>query len=100
MVTDNVETDLDTNAARGKIIDIILHPDEPTFNRNNAFIKLKYIPSYLIKLTRTSLRATKLEGLENCKIPLAIEPTLTTYRIELVMVGGDMVPSQRTVKRK
>lgn len=99
MVTDNVETDLDTNAARGKIIDIILHPDEPPINRNNAFIKLKYIPSYLlIKLTRTSLRATKLEGLENCKIP--IEPTLTTYRIELVMVGWDMVPSQRTVKRK
>ena len=99
MVTDNVETDLDTNAARGKIIDIILHPDELPINRNNAFIKLKYIPSYLlIKLTRTSLKATKFEGLENCKIP--IEPTLTTCRIELVMVGGDMVPSQRTVKRK
>ena len=30
MVTDNIETDLDiTNGARGKIVDIILHPDEP-----------------------------------------------------------------------
>ena len=30
MVTQNVETDLDiTNGARGKIVDIVLHPDEP-----------------------------------------------------------------------
>jgi hypothetical protein len=55
--SDNVETDLDiTNGARGEIVDIILHPDEPQFNRNDAVIKLKYLlpASYLlVKLTRT-----------------------------------------------
>lgn len=33
MVTNNVETDLDiTNGARGEIMDIVLHPDEPSFD--------------------------------------------------------------------
>ncbi len=55
---------------------------------------MKYLPSYLlVKLTRT--RATKLEGLDDCVLP--IEPGTTAYRIK-IMVGGKMV--QRTVKRK
>jgi len=30
MVTENIEIDLDlTNGARGKIVDTVLHPDEP-----------------------------------------------------------------------
>jgi hypothetical protein len=95
MVTNNVETDLDiTNGARGVIVDIVLHPDEPPINRNDAVIRLKYLPSYLlVKLTRT--RATRLEGLDECVIP--IESGTTSYRIK-IMVGGKMV--QRTVKRK
>ena len=95
MVTDNIETDLDiTNGARGEIVDIVLHPDEPPINKGEAIIRLKYLPSYLlVKLTRT--RATRLEGLDDCIIP--IEPVFTTYHIK-VSVGRRIV--QRTVKRK
>ena len=76
MVTDNIETDLDiTNGARGKIVDIILHPDEPPIG-NSPVVHLRYMPLYiLVKLTRT--RATPLEGLQNNVIP--IEPAITTY---------------------
>jgi hypothetical protein len=36
MVTNNVETDLDiTNGARGEIVDIVLHPDEPLTSGKN-----------------------------------------------------------------
>jgi hypothetical protein len=85
LLLDNVETDLDiTNGACGKTVDIVLHPDEPPISRN-AVIRLKYLPSYLlVKLTRT--KATKLEGLNDCVLP--IEPISTTYRIKM-MVGGN-----------
>jgi len=95
MVTDNIETDLDiTNGARGEIVNIVLHPDEPPINKGEAIIRLKYLPLYLlVKLTRT--RAAQLEGLDECVIP--IEPVLTTYHIK-VSVGRRMV--QHAVKRK
>ena len=48
MVTDNVETDLDiTNGARGKIVGITLHPDEPPVDKNEAIVKLHYLPVYI-----------------------------------------------------
>ena len=80
MVTDNIETDLDiTNGARGEIVDIILHPDEPPIG-DLPVIKLRCMPSYiLVKLTRT--RATPLEGLQNSVI--LIEPAITTYCIKI-----------------
>ena len=95
MVTNNIETDLDiTNGARGEIIDIILHPDEPPIDANEAIIRLKYMPAYLlVKLSRT--RATRLEGLDECVIP--IEPVSTKYRIK-ISVNGKMI--QRTVERR
>ena len=43
MVTDNVETDLDiTNGARGEIVGIVLYPDEPLVDKNEAIVKLQY----------------------------------------------------------
>ncbi|PPQ74787.1 hypothetical protein CVT24_003726 [Panaeolus cyanescens] len=95
MVTDNIETDLDiTNGARGEIVDIVLHPDEPPFDKEQAIVKLKYPPAYiLVKMSRT--RLTRLEGLEETVIPVV--PTSTTYRIKIA-IGGKEV--QRTVKRK
>ena len=40
LVTNNIETDLDiTNGARGEIIDIILQPDEPQIDLNEAVIR-------------------------------------------------------------
>ena len=55
MVTDNVETDLDiTNGARGKVVGIVLHPNEPPVDSHQAIVKLKFLPNYvLIKLSRT-----------------------------------------------
>ncbi|KAG1836487.1 hypothetical protein F4604DRAFT_1519928, partial [Suillus subluteus] len=54
MVTQNIETDLDiTNGARGTIVDIILHPDEPPIS-NESSVTLKHLPAYiLVKLNRT-----------------------------------------------
>jgi hypothetical protein len=80
LVTDNVETDLDvTNGARGKIVDIILHPDEPPIG-DGAIVHLKYLPSYiLVKLCRT--RASKLDGLEESVIPVEVE--MTTMKIKV-----------------
>ena len=95
MVTNNIETDLDiTNGARGEIIDIILHPDEPYVDAKKPIVRLKHMPSYLlVKLSRT--RATRLEGLDDNVLP--VEPVLTNYRIK-VPVNGKMI--QRTVQRK
>lgn len=80
MVTQNVKTDLDiTNGARGEIVDIILHPDEPPVG-NKATVKLKYLPSYiLVKLCRTC--ATQLDGLEESVIP--VEVSSKTFKIHV-----------------
>ena len=58
MVTTNVETDLDiANGARGEIVDIILHPNEPPLDERESITELKHLPAYiLVKVTRT--RAT------------------------------------------
>ena len=55
LVTDNIETDLDvTNGARGEIVDIILHPDEPPISDSDPVVYLQYVPTYiLVKLSRT-----------------------------------------------
>ena len=62
MVTDNVETDLDiTNGTCGKIVGIVLYPDEAPIDKYQAIVQLRYLPSYiLVNLSRT--RATQLEG--------------------------------------
>ncbi|KAI1782350.1 hypothetical protein LXA43DRAFT_857865, partial [Ganoderma leucocontextum] len=54
MVTRNLNTDLDiANGARGEIVDIILHPDEPPIGEG-PMVRLKYMPVYvLVKLDRT-----------------------------------------------
>ena len=95
MVMDNIETDLDiTNGARGEIIDIILHPDEPPIG-DSPVVQLQYMPSYiLVKLTRT--RATLLEGLQDSVIP--IEPAITTYHIKIQQDKGHTM--QNTVRQR
>src|SRR5271168_582011 len=46
MVTENIEIDLDlTNGARGEIVDIVLHPDEPPIG-DEPVVHLKYMPTY------------------------------------------------------
>lgn len=95
MVTQNVQTDLDiTNGARGEIVDIVLHPDEPPFDTEERVVTLKYLPVYvLVKLSRT--KATRLEGLEDCVIP--VEPVSQTFQIK---VDKDSKSISRTVKRR
>ncbi|KIK18419.1 hypothetical protein PISMIDRAFT_109537 [Pisolithus microcarpus 441] len=70
MVTQNVETDLDiTNGARGIIVDILLHAEEPPITPINGLVRLKYLPSFvLVKLDRT--RTSPLPGLEPSVIPV------------------------------
>ena len=86
MVTNNIETDLDiTNGAQGEIVDIVLHPDEPSFDKSQSRVYLKHLPCYiLVKLVRT--RATQLNGLGKDVIP--IEPASTTYRIKTTTRDG------------
>jgi len=95
MVTTNIDTDLDiTNGAQGEIVDIVLHPDEPSFDKSQSRIFLKHLPCYiLVKLTRT--RATQLNGLPKDVIP--IEPTSTTYRIKSTTRNGKT--KQRSIRR-
>ncbi|OSC97674.1 hypothetical protein PYCCODRAFT_1330794, partial [Trametes coccinea BRFM310] len=54
MVTTNIETDLDiANGARGEVVKIVLHPDEPPIT-DEAIVKLRYPPAYiLVRLHRT-----------------------------------------------
>ena len=94
MVTDNLETDLDiTNGARGEIVGIVLDKDEPPVG-DSPIVKLKHLPAYiLVKLSRT--RATKLDSLEDCIIP--VQSTATNYRIKITTNDGKTL--QRTVRR-
>jgi hypothetical protein len=95
LVTDNVETDLDiTNGARGEIVDIILHPDEPPIG-DEPIIKLEFLPLYiLVKLDRT--RASKLDKLEEGVIPIQYAQTT----MEIKIPNGEGKTVRRTVKRK
>jgi hypothetical protein len=54
MVTSNIETDLDvTNGARGEIVDIILHHNEPPLG-DDPIVTLQHLPLYiLVKLKQT-----------------------------------------------
>ena len=81
LVTNNIVTDLDiTNGARGEIIDIILHPDEPTLH-SGSIVHLRHLPiCILVKLTRT--RASILNNLDEHVVP--IEPLSTTIQIDLL----------------
>src|SRR5882762_9281874 len=95
MVTENIETDLDvTNGARGEIVDIILHPDEPPLS-SEPIVTLKHLPSYvLIKMQRT--RATQLDGLSEGIIP--VEVATCNFQIKVHTTGGKYVT--RSVRRR
>ena len=95
MVTENLETDLDvTNGARGEIVDIILHPDEPPIS-DEPIVTLRHLPSYiLVKMNRT--RATQLEGLEESTIPVQV--ATRSFQIKVRKPGGQYVT--KTVRRR
>lgn len=69
LVTSNIETDLDVaNGARGEVVDIILHPEEPAMGQEGV-VHLRHLPlCVLVRLERT--RATQLPGLEPGVIPV------------------------------
>ena len=71
IVTSNIETDLDVmNGARGEIIDIILHLDEPPLG-DDPIVTLQHLPLYiLVKLKQT--HAEQLEGLDEGVIPVEV----------------------------
>ncbi|KIK16994.1 hypothetical protein PISMIDRAFT_112290 [Pisolithus microcarpus 441] len=86
MVTQNVETDLDiTNGARGVVVDILLHPEEPPLSPTHGVQHLKHMPSYvLVKLAR--MRTSHLPGLEPSVIP--VEPVTKCYTIRYSTPDG------------
>ena len=88
MVMSNIETDLDvTNGARGVIVDIILHPDEPTLE-DGPVVKLKYLPAYmLVRLMRTW--ASQLEGLDEGIIP--VEVATRNFQIKVREANGKYI---------
>ena len=97
MVTQNiVTTDLDiTNGARGTIVNIWLHPEEPPISDLQPKIELKYLPlCVLVKLDHT--RTSQLTGLEECVIP--VEPVTQPYRISYQSSEGNALT--RTVRRR
>ena len=97
MVTQNiVTTDLDiTNGARGTIVNIWLHPEEPPISGLQLKIKLKYlllcVPVVKLDHTHTS----QLTGLEECVIP--VEPVTQPYRISYQSSEGNALT--RTVQQ-
>ena len=95
MVTQNVETGLDvTNGARGEIVYMVLHPDEPAIG-DEPLVRLKYLPNYiLVKLNRT--RATQLDVHEASVIP--VEVSTKMFRINIQ--GPDGKNTSRTVRRR
>ena len=95
MVTQNVVTDLDiTNGARGTIVNIWLHPEEPAITDLKTLIKLKHLlVCILVELDRT--RTSQLTGLEERIIP--VEPASHTYRISCQGSKGNIIT--RTVCR-
>lgn len=95
MVTQNVKMDLNiTNGARGTIVKIVLHPDEPAID-DKSLVTLKYLPAYiLVKLNRT--RASQLQGLEDSVIP--VEITMKYFQIKLTTSEGKEI--KRTVQRR
>ena len=96
MVTQNVVTDLDiTNGARGTIVNVWLHPEEPAITELKPSIKLKHLPiCILVELDRT--RTSQLTGLEECVIP--VEPASHTYHISCQGSEGNIIT--RTVRRR
>ena len=58
MVTLNIEAEMDVaNGTRGKIVDIVLNPDEDPIPPNVPKVRLKKMPAYvLVKLNNTRLR--------------------------------------------
>ena len=93
MVTDNIETDLDiANRSQGKIIDIILHPNEPPIGED-PIVNLQHPPAFiLVKLHR--MRASRLTDLEDGIIP--IKPLVSKMQISY-QLGNTKVT--RTVTR-
>nr|VWO93936.1 Vacuolar protein sorting-associated protein 4 [Ganoderma boninense] len=94
MVTRNLKTELDiANGARGEIVDIILHPDEPPVGQA-SIVKLNRLPAYvLVKLDRTK---AALPGLDEGVIP--VEPITSSMAIHVRDKNGKLV--QRTVRRR
>lgn len=80
MVTNNLQTDLDiTNGARGVIVDILLHRNEPP-PEDGSLVALKFLPEcVLVKLDRT--RAAALPHLEEGVIP--IQPVSSKTQIHV-----------------
>ena len=81
IATQNVEIDLDiTNGARGTIVGIILHPDEPMISDAEAqTVELQCLPLYVLaKLDRT--RTTQFAGLDESII--LVEPKTQTFQVK------------------
>jgi ATP-dependent exoDNAse (exonuclease V) alpha subunit len=95
MVTTNIETDLDiANGARGEIVDIILHPDEPPLS-SCSIQNLVFLPLYiLVKLNRT--RANGLQDLDDGIIPIEC----TTQSLQIITSSPDQRTIKKTVKRR
>lgn len=93
MVTDNVETDLDiTNGARGTVVGVICHPEEPSHPHENDDVHLQRLPVFiLVKMDRT--RTSKLTNLEESVIP--IQPASRTFRVKMKEHGKDIVHTVR-----
>ncbi len=95
MVTSNIQTDLDlANGARGEVVDLVLHPDEPPVG-DGCVVHLQHLPAYiLVKMHRT--RAAQLDELEVGVVP--VEPMESRMKIELTVPGQPAL--NRTVVRR
>lgn len=98
LFTENLDTDLDVaNGAKGVIVDIVLHPDEPPIPDDVSEVRLRYLPAYiLVRMDRT--RASCLPGLEPNVIP--ITPLQQRLTIQVPNPSGQGPPLRRTIVRR
>jgi hypothetical protein len=98
MVTLNVDTDLDVaNGSRGTIVDIVLDPDKPEFDKTSATVTLQRLPLY-IRVKFPCTRAVALPGHVAGVLP--ITPASKYYQVvAATQRGQDIVKVQRTVRR-
>lgn len=96
LVTQNLDVDLDvTNGARGEIVDIILHPDEPPISLSSSEIHLHFLPlCILVKMNWT--RASRLPGLQDNVIP--IYPATQSISISLATTNNQTI--RRNIQRR
>lgn len=98
MMTFNVQTEIElANGARGEVVDMVLHADEPEVSPDSREVRLTYPPAYV--LVRFGIDHSKETGLDTLHLPgleQGVVPITPHTFSQTMTVDGQ----RRTVKRQ